>query len=125
MSLCRAGIKAGEVGMVVGHGVGMLREDSIEAHALNDRLPGVPVTGLKGYLGNLGAAGSVAELASAVIGFAKKRIPSTLNCAEPDPNCPVNVVYGGPAELRVPVALGLSWATVGGQAAATVIAGPE
>ena len=100
MSLCRAGIEPGDLGMVVGHGVGMLREDSIEAHAINDRLPGVPVTGLKGYFGNLGAAGSITELASAVIGIDKKRIPATLNCAQPDFNCPVNVVCGSSVELR-------------------------
>jgi 3-oxoacyl-[acyl-carrier-protein] synthase II len=122
VALRRAEIGPADVGVAVSHGVGMLREDSIEAHALNDRLPDVPVTALKGYMGNLGAAGSLAELASAVIGFAEKKIPAALNSCHADPSCPVNVVRGAAAELRSPVALGLSWNPVGGQAAATVLA---
>ena len=46
---------------------------------------GVPVTALKGYMGNLASGCGAVELIASLVGVNRGKIPAILNCDEPDP----------------------------------------
>jgi 3-oxoacyl-[acyl-carrier-protein] synthase II len=123
LALERAGLRAADVGHVNAHGLSTVRDDRIEAKAIHATLPGVPVTALKSYFGNLGAAGAAMQLAASVLAFRQGQVPATLNYERPDPECPVPVIRGGPMPSAAAAALALAWMPVG-QAAALVVAAP-
>lgn len=120
-ALASSGVRAADVGQVNAHGASMVWQDQIEARAIRELLGEVPVTAPKSYFGNLGAGSGAVELAVTLLGFTHDVIPPTLNYANPDPRCPVNVVHTQPAALGSPVALVLNQASTG-QAAAVVVA---
>lgn len=79
------------------HAPGVPMTDLAEARALRallgTRCHAVPVTSIKGGLGQpLGAAGAM-QLASALLTFEHGVIPPTANCDEPDPACELDVVH--------------------------------
>jgi 3-oxoacyl-[acyl-carrier-protein] synthase II len=119
-ALERSGVAAGEVGHVNAHGLGTPRDDRIEAQAIRDVLGDAPVMALKGYFGNLGAAGGAVELAASVLAIRHARVPPTLNYKRPDPDCPVRVVRDHPLDVGQPSAVSLNF-TWAGQAAAVVL----
>jgi 3-oxoacyl-[acyl-carrier-protein] synthase II len=123
-ALDAAGISAEEIAYVNAHGMSTTLDDQIEAQAIRDTLGDVPVTALKSYFGNLGAAGGVVELSASVLAFEKGFFPPTLNYQYPDPACPVNVIHGRFGERAGPIVLKLSHALCG-QAVAVVLAAPE
>lgn len=115
-----AGLTAGDLGHVNAHGNSTREDDAVEAQALRAVLGDVPVTAPKGHFGSLGVAAGGIELAATVLSVAEGRVPPTLNYERPDPECPVNVVRGGPLEGRPPVALKLSFGWTGPIAAMVV-----
>lgn len=123
-AIARAGLTPGEIGHLNAHGLATPRDDVIEAQAIRDVLGDVPVTALKSYFGNLGAAGGAVELAASVLALGRHRVPATLNHHRPDPRCPIRVIAGGPLETqqRAAVSLNFTWA---GQAAAVVLCAAE
>jgi 3-oxoacyl-[acyl-carrier-protein] synthase II len=114
-----------EVGHVNAHGAATVTSDLAEARALN-RVFGtgrsVPVTGLKGYFGNVASACGAVELIASLMGVNRGLIPMTLNCDEPDPECNLDVVQGAVRPTSNPVFLKTSL-TRHGQAAALLIRG--
>lgn len=116
----RAGLAAKGVGHVNAHGLSAPWEDRLEAAAIRDTLPGVPVTAPKSYFGNLGAACGAVEMAASVLALAAGEVPPTLNYERPDPECPVPVVCGDFLRNALPTALLLNW-TAAGQSAAVVL----
>jgi 3-oxoacyl-[acyl-carrier-protein] synthase II len=120
----RSGLKAAGLGHVNAHGVSSPSEDRIEAQAIRDVLPTVPVTAPKSYFGNLGAAGAATEIAASVLSFCEGLVPPTLNYEQPDPECPIEVIHGEPWQAGVQTALSVTWLPAG-QAAAVVLAGRE
>jgi 3-oxoacyl-[acyl-carrier-protein] synthase II len=124
LALARSGLSPCDLGHVNAHGVSTVRDDRIEAHALGDTLPTVPVTALKSYFGNLGAAGAAMEVAGSVLSFSHAQVPATLNYEQPDPECPIVVIHGGPMPCRASAALSVTWLPIG-QAAAIVLAPAE
>jgi 3-oxoacyl-[acyl-carrier-protein] synthase II len=124
LAMARSGLDRGDLGHVNAHGLSTVREDRLEAQALADVLPGVPVTALKSYFGNLGAAGAAMEVAASVLSFQHARVPATLNYEHPDPACPVAVIHGGPMPCHAAAALSLTWLPQG-QAAAIVLGSTE
>jgi len=104
------------------HGLSTTEDDPIEAKAVSQVLPEVPVTALKSYFGNLGAAGGAVELVASLLSLQHGLIPPTLNYQRPDPECPVRVVRGEPQPCAARYALSLNW-TQSGQAAAVVLEG--
>ena len=120
-ALCDAGLEPSDVGHVSAQGNSTIDDDRLEARAIRDVLGDVPVTALKSYFGNIGSGGGAVEMVGSVLGLQRGLIPPTLNYEQPDPECPVNVVHGPPAESRRPTALMLSH-TRNGQAAAVVLA---
>jgi 3-oxoacyl-[acyl-carrier-protein] synthase II len=118
----QASIKAGDLGHVKAHGLSTVRDDTVEARVLASMLPETPVTALKGQLGNAGAAGSVMELAAAVLAAESGCVPALRNYETPDPACPVRAVRGEPLKGRPTNALCLTWMPFGQTAA--VVVGP-
>ena len=69
LSLGRASIEA-SVGHVNANGLSTPEDDRIEAEAIHDVSPDVPVTAPKSYFGNLGAAAGAMEMAVSVLALA-------------------------------------------------------
>jgi 3-oxoacyl-[acyl-carrier-protein] synthase II len=108
-ALADAGLGADDVGHVNAHAPGVPMTDLAEARALRallgNRRRAVPVTSIKGAIGQpLGAAGAV-QLATVLLSFAAGAIPPTVNCEEVDPECDLDIVRGEPRAARLECAL--------------------
>ena len=119
-----SGVSAAQIAYVNAHGMSTTLDDQIEAQAIRDTLGDVPVTALKSYFGNLGAAGGIVELLASILAFEKGSVPPTLNYQYADPACPVNVIHGHPGERTGPIVLKLSHSLCG-QAVAVLLAAPD
>ena len=98
--------------------------DLAEARALG-RVFGpqrVPVTALKGYLGNSVSGSGAVELIGSLLGVNRGLIPPVLNCDEPDPACALDLVRGSPRGTGNPTFVKCN-VTRHGQAAAVVVQG--
>jgi 3-oxoacyl-[acyl-carrier-protein] synthase II len=109
-ALARSGIRADAVQYVNAHGTGTKQGDVAEARALRaafgPRVAQVPVSATKSATGHLlGAAGAV-EAIYTVLALRHQVLPATRNLDEPDPECELNHVVGGP--LRAEARIGLS-----------------
>lgn len=124
LALGRAKLDANRLGHVNAHGVSTVRDDQIEAQALHKVVPGIPVTALKSYFGNLGAACGAVEMAASVLSLNPGIVPATLNYERPDPNCPLEVIHGQPLSSAASPALVVNSTSIG-QAVAVVLAGPH
>ena len=82
----------------------------------------VPVTALKGYIGNLVSGCGAVELIASLLGVNRGVIPPVLNCDEPDPECDLDLVRGEPRPTDNPTFLNTNL-TRHGQAAALVVRG--
>ncbi|MFM1902127.1 MAG: hypothetical protein RLZZ440_27 [Planctomycetota bacterium] len=111
-----------EVGHLNAHGVSTVEMDRVEARAIAAELGDVPVTAPKSSFGHLGAGGGVVELAASILGLERGLVPPTLNYETPDPECPVNVVRGGPLAGRPATAVKVNLCSTG-QAVAVAIRG--
>jgi 3-oxoacyl-[acyl-carrier-protein] synthase II len=116
-----AGIGPDEVDHVNAHGLGTRKEDAWEARGIalvvGDR---VPVFGMKGHVGNLGAAAGTTELAASILGLQHGVMPATLNHEVTDPECPVRVLAGAPHTVTKPYAVKVGFTHMG-QCAAVVV----
>ncbi len=96
-ALSEGGFTPEEVGHVNAHGTATPANDATESHALlalagDEAGRKIPVTSVKGCTGHtLGAAGAVEAIVCA-LSVAGDCVPPTTGFAEPDPDCPVNVV---------------------------------
>ncbi len=124
LALHQAGLEPNRLGHVNAHGLSTIHDDQIEAHALHDLLPAVPVTAPKSYFGNLGAAGGAMEMAVSILALGAGLVPATLNYERPDPDCPLQVIHGQPLRGSASSALSVNFTSIG-QAAAVVLAGPN
>jgi 3-oxoacyl-[acyl-carrier-protein] synthase II len=120
-----AGLTPAEVGHVNAHGVGTAVSDLAEARAFRRVFgPGVrvPVTALKGYLGNVVSGCGAVELIGSLLGVNRGLVPHVLNCDEPDPACGLDLVLGSPRAIDNPTFVKCN-VTRHGQAAALVVRG--
>ena len=106
------------------HGTATPQNDRAEArgfHAVfGDRAARMPVTSLKSMIGHcLGAAGAL-EAAVLALTVARQVIPPTINHAETDADCAVDVVANEARQARVAVGVSTSLA-FGGNDSALVI----
>ncbi len=126
-ALRSAGLAPGEIGHVNAHGAASVASDLAEARAIGRVFGegpglGVPVTALKGYMGNIVSGSGAVELIASLIGVNRGLIPPTLNCDEPDPSCPLDLVTGPARPTDSPTFLNINL-TRHGQAAAVVVRG--
>jgi 3-oxoacyl-[acyl-carrier-protein] synthase II len=120
--LNRANLQPHDIGHINAHGLSTTDEDQVEAAVLRRIFGNTPVTALKSYFGNLGAASGAIELLGSILSFQAGLVPPTLNYESPDPECPVSVVHGRPLAGQKSTALTLNF-TPFGQVAAIVVAG--
>ncbi len=96
MALRSAGVAPDELGHINAHGLGSPEDDLAEAQAIHEVFGAhgsqVPVTGLKGVLGNSAASCGTLELAASLLGLSAGYIPATVFCDNPDPECNLNIV---------------------------------
>lgn len=100
IALAVAGLET--VDYVNAHGTGTPHNDASEGRALNELLPGVPVSSTKGAMGHsLGAAGAI-EAVFCLLALRGQFLPPNLNFQTPDETTPVNLVanHSRPAALR-------------------------
>lgn len=123
-----AGLEPKDVGHVHAHGAATPVADLAEARAIHRVFgPGksVPVTAIKGYFGNLASGCGSVELVASLLGVNRGLIPPVLNCENPDPECDLDLVLGGPRPTSNPVFIKTNL-TRYGQAAAVAVRGfPE
>ena len=124
LALAEAGLKPRDLGHINAHGLSTVAEDVIEARAIQASAPDVPVTALKSYFGNIGAAGGAVEMVASVMSLDDGVVPATRNYQRPDPNCPIPIIRAEPYEESVRTALLINF-TRAGQAAAIVLAAPD
>jgi len=107
-----AGCAPGEIGAVYASANSTRQLDAVEAVAIGEVFQRrVPVTSIKGAVGEFGAVGAAAVLAALACG-ARRRIPPTAGFAAPDPACPVDVSSADRA-LERPLILVNSFASGG------------
>ena len=125
-----ANLRPEAIGHINAHGAGTVTSDMAESRALNrvfgdhpgDK-PSVPVTALKGYVGNMVSGCGAVELISSLIGINQGLIPPTINCDSYDPACaPLDLVTGSPRPSDNPIFVNTNL-TRHGQAAAVVVQG--
>ena len=116
-AMARSGVAPHDLGHVNAHGLSTPAADRIEAQALRRTAPDVPVTALKSYFGNLGAAGAALELAASVLSLGEGRVPATRNYDTPDPDCPIPVIHGDAMPSSAAAAMSVTWMASGPSAA--------
>jgi len=123
-ALEEAGLGPSEIGHVNAHGSATRVSDLAEARAFQRIFGprGVPVTALKGYMGNLVSGCGAVELICSLIAVNRGRIPAILNCDQPDPEIELDLVLKLPRPTRNPSFVNTNL-TPNGQAAALVIRG--
>ena len=112
-----AGIKPEEVSHINANGWGTINEDALEAQAIAEILPNVPVVALKGGIGYAGSGSAAVEMVAAVLALKNGVLPPARNYSQPDPACPIPVVHGVPMASDKPFALTLTFDRNGGAAA--------
>ncbi|WP_435022269.1 beta-ketoacyl-[acyl-carrier-protein] synthase family protein [Tundrisphaera sp. TA3] len=120
-----AGLEPSAIGHVNAHGAATGTSDLAEARAIRRVFgdsPGVPVTALKGYMGNMVSGSGAVELIASLLGVNRGLIPSVLNCDHPDPECGIDVVTGSARPTDNPTFLTTNL-TRHGQAAALIVRG--
>jgi len=115
---------AADVDHVNAHGTATPQNDTAEARAFRsvfgERVSRLPVTSIKSMIGHcLGAAGAL-EAAVLVLTVARGFIPPTINHAETDRDCAVDVVANAPREVAVRCAVSTSLAFGGNDSALVV-----
>lgn len=119
-----AGISPEQIGHIQAHGLGTPSCDIDESNAINAVLGSfgkkVPVTAVKSYSGNIGAAASFVEIVAGITALQKRQLFPVLNFTTPDPQISLNVVRNGeasPGDVFVNLSV-----TPQGQASCSIIA---
>jgi 3-oxoacyl-(acyl-carrier-protein) synthase len=123
-ALGRAGFAPAEIGYVNAHGSGSAQSDAAEAaallRALGPHAREVPVSSTKSLHGQALEASPLLELVTTVLALRAGVLPVNAGFLEPDPDCPLRVVTGGPVRARPAYALCLN-AAFGGANTALVV----
>ena len=92
IALAQAKLTPADIDHVNAHGLGSIRLDAFEARAINEIFGmGTTVWSIKPNVGHLSAGSGIADLSASLLAMKHGVLPGTLNFAEPDPVCPVNV----------------------------------
>ena len=96
--LRRGNIMPEQIGHINAHGLGGKSSDSAEAKGIHavfgNRTKPIPITTVKGCIGNLGAGSGTVELIAGILSLQHRSLFPTLNFSSPDSSCPVSVVRG-------------------------------
>lgn len=126
-ALARAGLTADDLDFVSAHGTGTPLNDRVETlvlrRVLGARADAVPVNSIKGGLGHTMGAAATLEAIMCLLASRHGRLPPTVGHEEPDPECALDHVRGGPREARPRLSLSTSLG-FGGCNAALILEGP-
>lgn len=122
-ALAQATLQPQDIGFVSASASGSVALDAVEAQAIERTLGQTPVTAFKSYTGDIGAGSGSVELVASILALQSGSVPPTKNYSQPDKDCPVNVVHGGPLALEKRAVLALNQSHTG-QAAAVVLSVP-
>jgi len=124
LAIADAGLRPDDIDSVDLHGTGTVKNALAEAKALEIVFPGrwrdIPVFALKGQIGHLIGACGAMELLGVIDTLREQRILPSVNCDEPDPELPLNIVRGQPLAMPIRHILKLN-AAFGGQNTALVL----
>jgi 3-oxoacyl-[acyl-carrier-protein] synthase II len=124
LAIADAGLTPDDIDSVDLHGTGTVKNALAEAKALEIIFPGrwrdIPVFALKGQIGHLIGACGAMELLGVIDTLREQRILPSVNCDEPDPELPLNIVRGEPLALPIRHILKIN-AAFGGQNTALVL----
>lgn len=117
-ALRSSGISPTDVDFVSAHGTGTIANDKVESMAINRIFKDyrVPVTSIKSMLGHTMGAASAIEAIMCCLAIRDGVIPPTINYAEKDSECDINVVANKPLYKEVNVAVNNSYAFGGSNA---------
>lgn len=91
-----AGLGAERIGYINAHGTGTKMNDAAEAHAVNtllgDGATKVPCRSTKPVTGHCLGATPALEAVLCIEALRRQQIPPTVNCLQPDPLCPINML---------------------------------
>ncbi|MFA5422973.1 MAG: beta-ketoacyl-[acyl-carrier-protein] synthase family protein [Phycisphaerae bacterium] len=122
-ALREAGIKPGQLDLVIPHGTAIAKDDIAESKAiesaLGDAVKDVPVLPTKSMLSNTGAAAGAVDIVAAVCAMREGKIPAAKNCDSLVKGCNLNIVREQ-IEKEIKYALCCSY-TYGGQVAAIIL----
>jgi 3-oxoacyl-[acyl-carrier-protein] synthase II len=123
-ALDEAGLSPSEIGHVNAHGSATRVSDLAEARAFRRIFGpmGVPVTALKGYMGNLVSGCGSVELIASLVSANRGKIPAILNCEQPEAEVEVDFILKTPRATSNATFINTNL-TPNGQAAALVIRG--
>jgi 3-oxoacyl-[acyl-carrier-protein] synthase II len=123
-ALEEAGREPADIGHVNAHGSATRVADLAEARALRRIFgpKGVPVTALKGYMGNMVSGSGAVELILSLVSANRGLVPAILNCEQPDPEVEADLILRSPRPIGNPTFINTNLTPLG-QAAALVIQG--
>jgi 3-oxoacyl-[acyl-carrier-protein] synthase II len=123
-AIADAGITPQEIDYLDLHGTGTVKNALAEVKALElvfgERYQEIPAFALKGQIGHLIGACGAMEILGAIDALHKQRLLPSINCEEPDPELPINLVLDKPLPLEIQYVLKLN-AAFGGQNTALVL----
>jgi len=122
-ALEQADLSAGQIQLLIPHGLAVLNRDHAEAAAIKaafgDYAAQIPIFASKNRIGNCGAGSAAIDLVTAVIAMNAEKIPANLHC----PNQPTEYglnIQANTIETKINNAV-VNCSTYGGQTAAMVI----
>ena len=122
-AISQAGIKPGELDLIIPHGTGIPGDDKAEAIALQnvlgDVVEKIPVFPTKSMLSNTGAAAGALDVVIAAVAINESKIPAAKNCDKKFDGCKLNIL-NTEQNKEIRYALCCSY-TYGGQTAAIVL----
>jgi 3-oxoacyl-[acyl-carrier-protein] synthase II len=93
IALAQAKVGPGDIDHVNAHGLGSVQLDAFEARGINEIFgASVPVWSIKPNIGHFSAGSGTTDVAASLLAMKHGTLPATLNYAEPDPACPVQVL---------------------------------
>ena len=109
MALERRGVPPNEVDMINPHGTSTPLGDKRETEAIwvvfGDHTPEIAISATKSMTGHMMGASGAFEAFATAMSVAEQRIPATVNYRDPDPECNLDIVQGGPRSMPVRYAL--------------------
>jgi 3-oxoacyl-[acyl-carrier-protein] synthase II len=120
-SIERAGLKADDIDHINASAGGFVAQDANEARGIREAVGDVPVTAIKGFVGDSCAGSGLVELSASLCGLPTRSVPFTLNHQQTAGDCPVNVIRDAVKPLTKPNFVKCSLNS-SGLAAAVVIA---
>jgi 3-oxoacyl-[acyl-carrier-protein] synthase II len=117
----------GDLGFLCPHGSGSQKGDRSELDSIvtvwGTRSQGIPISGMKGYTGHLGAASDLAEIVLGIRSVAEKMVPATLNFREADPEFGGLRISGSHQGCARNLFLSVSYG-IGGQSSSVILEVP-